>query len=192
MATFTKNMQYAYQIDKLSSTNYLIWNLKMQILLIRFEFWTVVDRSEFDPSSVDAALQTTWKLKNYETCFDLIFRCGDWQIQSARTLQISKEVWDKLKATYEQSNMVAQITIHKRFLSFSLSKSQLVHEFLKMRKHFKWHNHCWVLLLLSHKLYVLLLTLPLPWRPFITTQKTRPNQTLSNLIIKMLQEASMC
>jgi len=47
------------------------------MLLIRFEFWIVVDRSGFDPSSVDATLQTTRKLKNYETYFDLIFRCGD-------------------------------------------------------------------------------------------------------------------
>jgi hypothetical protein len=132
MATFTKNVQYAYQIDQLSSTNYLIWNLKMQILLIRFEFWTVVDRSEFDPSSVDATLQTTWKLKNYETCFDLIFRCGDWQIQSARTLQISKEVWDKLKAPYEQSNMVAQITIH--FFLFLFQNLNLSMNF------WKWEN----------------------------------------------------
>jgi len=68
-------------------------------------------------------------LKNYKTHFDLIFHCGDRQIQLARTLQTSKEVWDKLKATYEQSSMVTQTTIHKRLVSLSLSKSQVVHEF---------------------------------------------------------------
>jgi hypothetical protein len=59
METSTKNLQCAYQIDKLSSTNYLIWNVKMQRLLIRFEFWTMVNQSELDPSSVDVTLQTT-------------------------------------------------------------------------------------------------------------------------------------
>lgn len=136
MTTSTNNMQCAYQIDKLFSTNYLIWNVKMQMLFIRFEFWTMVDQIVFDPCSVDATLQTTRKLRNYKTRFDLIFHCGDWQIQSVRTLQTSKEVWDKLKATYEQSSMVAQIIIHKRFLSFSLSKSQLVHEFFENEKTF--------------------------------------------------------
>jgi hypothetical protein len=85
MATSINNMQCAYQIDKLFSTNYLIWNVKMQMLLTRFEFWNVVDWNEFDPSSVDDTLQTTWKLKNYETHFNLTFHCGDWQIQLART-----------------------------------------------------------------------------------------------------------
>ncbi len=80
-------------------------------------------------------MQTTWKLKNYKTRFELIFHCGDWQIQLVRTLQTSKEVWDKLKATYEQSSMVAQTTIHKRLVSLSLSKSQLVNEFFE-----EWEN----------------------------------------------------
>ncbi len=79
----------------------------MQMLLIRFEFWTMVDQSEFDPSSVDATLQTTWKLKNYKSKFDLIFHGGDWQIRLTKTLKTSKEVCNKLKATYEQSSMVA-------------------------------------------------------------------------------------
>ncbi len=135
METSTNNLQCAYQIDKLSNINYLIWNVKMQMLLIRVEFWTMVNQSELDPSSVDVTLQTTWKLKNYKTHFDLIFHCGDRQIQLVRTLQTSKEVWDKLKATYEQSSMVAQKTIHKRLVSLSLSKSQLVHEFFE-----EWEN----------------------------------------------------
>jgi hypothetical protein len=59
METFTNNLQCAYQIDTLSSTNHLVWNVKMQMLLIRFEFWTMVDQSELDPSSVEAPLQTT-------------------------------------------------------------------------------------------------------------------------------------
>jgi hypothetical protein len=59
METSTNNLQCAYQIDKLSNINYLIWNVKMQMLLIRVEFWTMVNQSELDPSSVDVTLQTT-------------------------------------------------------------------------------------------------------------------------------------
>ncbi len=72
---------------------------------------------------------------NYKARFDLIFHCGDWQIQLIKTLQTSKELWDKLKATYEQYSMVAQKKIHKRLVSLSFSKSQLANEFFK-----EWEN----------------------------------------------------
>jgi hypothetical protein len=77
----------------------------MQMLFSWFELWTVVDENDPNPRIANVASQATWKLKDSKACFDLILHCSDQQIQLVGTLKTSKEVWDKLKATYEQSSM---------------------------------------------------------------------------------------
>jgi len=45
----------AYYIPPLSVSNYAIWSIKIEMLLIHFELWSVVDGSEAKPTSSDVA-----------------------------------------------------------------------------------------------------------------------------------------
>jgi hypothetical protein len=152
MATTTSNVQSAYQIDKLSSSKCLIWNVKMQMLLNRFELWTMVDKNDPNPRIANVALQATWKLKDSKACFDLILHYSDQQIQLVITLKVSKEVWEKLKATYEQSSMQHKQQFTKDLCHFLYQSFNLHNFFWKNGKLFQMKQLLLVLHLLDPKI----------------------------------------
>ena len=53
----------AYNIPPLTASNYASWSIKIEMLLVRSELWSIVDGTEAGPASSDAAGLTAWQLK---------------------------------------------------------------------------------------------------------------------------------
>lgn len=54
----------AYNILPLSALNYASWSIKIEMLLIRSELWSIVDNTEPAPHSSDVAGLAAWRLKD--------------------------------------------------------------------------------------------------------------------------------
>jgi len=104
----------AYIIPPLSAENYATWSIKIEMLLIRFELWQVVDGSKADLGLSNPATHSAWKLKDSKARSDINFHCGEKQIISLKSLGSAKEVWDRLKQIYERSNKGSQVHLHKK------------------------------------------------------------------------------
>jgi hypothetical protein len=72
----SNNPQRIYSIDKLTSQNYPIWSIQLEMLLIQNELWGVVNGTKSNPSSAVVAY-TTWKIKDSKARSDIILHCGN-------------------------------------------------------------------------------------------------------------------
>jgi hypothetical protein len=59
--------------------NYFTWNIKVEMLLVHFDLWSVVDRSEVDLGPNDPAIQLTWKFKDSKACVSILLHSGEKQ-----------------------------------------------------------------------------------------------------------------
>jgi hypothetical protein len=54
----------AYNISPLTIDNYATWSIKVEMLLIHFALWSVVDSNEMDPGTIDGVVHLAWKSKD--------------------------------------------------------------------------------------------------------------------------------
>lgn len=188
MASSTVNRSYI--IPPLSASNYASWSIKIEMLLICSELWSVVDGTEPIPTSSDAAGLTAWQLKDSKARSDILLHCGlGQQLIALRPLKTSKEVWDRLKQTYEKSNKASQVQLHKQLCHMIMSDNEDVVAFLES----------WQALLQeaaisscifseAQQVNLLLGALPESWSAFVTTQGGLADLTFVNLLSNILQQ----
>lgn len=116
MTTPTSDLNRASIVEKLNGTHYGMWKIKIEMLLIRNDCFSVINGTYPDPGPGDPVLQGTWKVKDDKARADLILHCGNAQIQLVRSLTTAKAVWDKLQSTYELTDLASQVSIYKRLL----------------------------------------------------------------------------
>jgi len=106
-------------------------------------------------------------------------------------LKTSKEIWDKLKATYECCNKVLKLSCFKKLFNLTMSDGQIVPKNLEDFQG-ALDKVVVVGLTFNDQEVILLLAILLnSWRAFVTTQGSVPNLSLPNHIANILQEDSM-
>ena len=183
-----------YKLDKLSNTNYRIWSIKMQMLLIRAETWDVVNGTNVDPGAdpTVAAQHAAWLLSDSKARSDIILNCGDLQIQLIHLLPSAKAMWDTLKASYDHVDVATQIHTQKRLVTMQMQEEDRVPDFLD-----RWQSvlddtvSAGLVIPALQQVTLLLTALPSSWRSFVTTQSSLAGLTLPALIGKILPEDAM-
>jgi hypothetical protein len=66
-----------YQIDKLNCMNYNTCSIRLHMLLMRNEFWGVVDRFKPNPRASNIAWHIAWKLKDCKAQVNKIIHYND-------------------------------------------------------------------------------------------------------------------
>ncbi|MCO5595626.1 hypothetical protein L7F22_049671 [Adiantum nelumboides] len=178
----------SYQLDKLSSTNYLTWATRVTLLLKRAALWDIVSGTTPKPAANDADSLA----KDLQAQSELMLHLGDRQVQMVRRCQSSPEIWAFLRSTYHHEDLITRVTALKKLLLAVLTKHQDISKFLD-----DWRtlldNALLSGLLLDDSLQAMLLlaALPTSWRPFITTQASVVGLTVETLIARILQEDAM-
>eukprot|EP00249_Psilotum_nudum_P037083 c9436_g1_i1 orf=66-620(-) len=183
MVANVQHIQRSYQIEKLNSSNYNIWAVKMEMLLVHSELWQYVNGNEPQPTPVIAAGDaantpptnqaaiTQWNLVDSKARSNIILHCCDRQIQLVSALPTSRDVWQKLCATYEHSDVVSQVTLLRRLMQLMLVYCRSVTEFLE-----EWQGlldeaaRTGLTFSDIQQVTMLLASLPDSWRSFVTTQ----------------------
>lgn len=104
MTSASTTTSRAYSIPPLTASNYSTWSIKVEMLLIRSELWSVVDGTEAVPPSSDVVGLAAWQLKDAKARSHILLHCGEKQLISLHTLKTSKEIWARIKQLYEKSN----------------------------------------------------------------------------------------
>jgi hypothetical protein len=181
--------QRSYNIPPLTAANYSSWSIKIEMLLIRSELWSVVDDTEASPPSDDIIGFTAWKLKDSKARSEILLHCGEKQLIALRPLATSKIVWDRLKQIYEKSNKASQVQLHKQLCRMTMSDNDDVVVFLES----------WQALLQeaaisgctftdAQQVNLLLGALPDSWSAFVTTQGGLADLTFVGLLSNILQQ----
>ncbi|KAG8147581.1 hypothetical protein E2320_000220, partial [Naja naja] len=80
-------------VSRLNETNYLSWNVKMEMYLRREELWTIV-------TNPLAVLDDGDQRKNEKALASIILALEDSQLIHVRGLQSAKEFWEALRSVY--------------------------------------------------------------------------------------------
>ncbi|MCO5600644.1 hypothetical protein L7F22_054759 [Adiantum nelumboides] len=178
----------SYQLDKLSSTNYLTWATRVTLLLKRAALWDIVSDTTPKPAANDADCLA----KDLQAQSELMLHLGDRQVQMFRRCQSSPEIWAFLRSTYHHEDLITRVTALKKLLLAVLTEHQDISKFLD-----DWRTlldnallSCF-LLDDSFQAMLLLAALPTSWRTFITTQASVVGLTVETLIARILQEDAM-
>ncbi|MCO5601917.1 hypothetical protein L7F22_056043 [Adiantum nelumboides] len=157
----------SYQLDKLSSTNYLTWATRVTLLLKQVALWDIVSGTTPKPAADDA----DWLAKDLQAQSKLMLHLGDRQVQMVRCCQSSPKIWAFLRSTYHHEDLITRVTALKKLLLAVLTKHQDISKFLD-----DWRtlldDALLSGLLLDDSLQAMfpLAALPTSWHPFITTQ----------------------
>jgi len=131
MASASSRASQAYSIPPLTASNYSTWSIKIEMLLIRSELWSVVDGTEATPASSNVASLEAWQLKDAKARSDILLHYGEKQLISLRPLKTSKEIWARIKQLYEKSNKASQVNLHKKQCHMTMSDTDDVINFLE-------------------------------------------------------------
>lgn len=71
----------SYRLDKLTGPNYLVWRVRMELMLQRAELWDVIGGEEEAPPDDDATGLALWKQKDRAARMEIIVHLGDRQVQ---------------------------------------------------------------------------------------------------------------
>lgn len=191
MAT-SNSIPKSYLLEKLTSSNYNIWSVKMELLLTLNDLFSIVNGKEPNPGSADVALQQVWQSKDAKARATIILHCGDKQIGLVKSLQTSTEVWDKLESTYKQTDLASQVTAQKKLTQLVMNEDTPIIAFIEEFQGVLEEVSNSGLIIPDDQQYVQLLGALAPsWRTFVTAQGSNTNKTLSNLISRILEEAAM-
>jgi hypothetical protein len=123
-----------YVVEKLNTTNYNSWSVKMELVLILNDYFRIVDGSEPNPgtaNSANFANQLTWKQKDSKARAIILSHCGEKQFSAVKRLATSKAVWDKLKETYQQIDLAIQVTAQKKLSQLHITEDTPILEFIE-------------------------------------------------------------
>lgn len=117
---------------------------------------------------------------------------GEKQLSLVKKLTTSKAVWDKLKATYQQTDLATQVTAQKKLSQLVMTEDTQIVDFIEEFQGILGELSVSGLDIPKDEQYVHLLGALLPsWRPFVSSQGANTNRTLSNLTAKSLEESAM-
>ena len=133
-STSTNTFSKPYLVKKLTTTNYNSWSVKMELVLILNDYFSIVDGSEVDPgtSTTEAqASQILWKYKDSKARATIMLHFGDKQFSVVKHLKSSKAIWDKLKETYQQTDIATQVIAQKKLSQLIMSEDTPISEFIE-------------------------------------------------------------
>lgn len=107
----------------LNNSNYSTWKVRMQMLLIRDDYWFAIDEPKPEPVS------TSWKQANQKALATIVLGLSDNQMQLVKNVTSAKDAWVKLKAHHESATMTSRVSLLKRICNLNMTEDQ------EMEKH---------------------------------------------------------
>ncbi|MCO5586758.1 hypothetical protein L7F22_040700 [Adiantum nelumboides] len=180
-----------YRLDKLMGPNYLVWRVRMELLLQRAELWDVViGGAENAPPTTDDVGLARWQQKDLVARMKIIVHLGDPQVQLVRALSTFNAIWKLLRSSYEHTDLISQVTLLKRLVNSTMNEGQSTIQFIDDWQKILYDGAIAVLIILENlQSKLLLAALPPSWKAFTTTQSSSTTDLqLQGFISKIIQE----
>ncbi|KAG8139167.1 hypothetical protein E2320_001935 [Naja naja] len=173
-----------FLVSWLNETNYLSWNVKMEMYLQREELWTIVliHREVLDGGD---------QRKNEKALASIILALEDSQMIHVRGLWSMKECWEVLHSVYVRETASSKVLLTKRLYKaqLKLEESMSIH-LQNMRRTFLELEERGMTFTEAHKVYVVLSSLDSSWDILVTTLESMQKQDLTMVYLtgRLLEE----
>lgn len=104
-------------IPLLNNNNYSTWKVRMQMLLIRDDYWFVIEEPTPD------LVPNSWKRENQKALETIVLFLSDNQMHLVKDVTTAK-VWLKLKAYHESETMTSRVFLLKRICNLNMTEGQ--------------------------------------------------------------------
>ncbi|KMQ86371.1 retrovirus-related pol polyprotein from transposon tnt 1-94, partial [Lasius niger] len=104
-----------FRIEPLKKDNYDTWKIQVRALLIKNDGWGYVDGTTVKPATGADAI-AAWISADSKAMSDLILLIAPEELKHIKSCTTSKEVWDKLKTTYESQGPARKAMLLKRLI----------------------------------------------------------------------------
>lgn len=130
---YSRNMasNSAYNIEKLSDSNYESWKFQMRSVLIVNDLWSYVSGE----TTFTEQNEAEWKVKDAKALAMIMLSVSKNQLAHIKRARISKEAWMELQKVHESKGPVRKAVLYKQLYRMrkdtSQSMTQYVHAFTR-------------------------------------------------------------
>ena len=163
----------------------------MTLLFKQAKLWKIVDGSEEKPEEDDLTFET-WEEKDLAAQLEIMTHLEDQQADSIRKCKTSHEMWNELQNEFEPKTDGNQVMTLNSLVTLKMENEDDMLLFINSWK--KKLDDCLTSgVEITQKLQRLLLlgALPTSWSTFVTTQNSKKDITLADLINSIRQEEAM-
>ena len=123
------SMSGRIDVENFAGTNFEMWKLKMENLLIDRDLWDAVDENKFRPT--DPTLAAQYDVTN-KKAKGLIRLClVDSPLINAHEEPIVEKLWKKLSEIYQEKSLVNKIFLRKKLYSLRMEEGGHISEHLE-------------------------------------------------------------
>ncbi|KAG8147954.1 hypothetical protein E2320_001412 [Naja naja] len=162
-----------FLVSQLNETNYLSWNVKMEMYLQWEELWTIV-------TNPPAVLDDGDQRKNEKALASIILALEDSQLIHVRGLQSAKECWVALHSVYVRETVGSKVLLTRRLYKAQLKPGECMSTHLQnMRRTFLELEERGMTFTEANKVYVVLSSLDSSWNVLVTSLESMQEQDLT-------------
>ncbi|KAG8139411.1 hypothetical protein E2320_002176 [Naja naja] len=169
-----------FLVSQLNETNYLSWNVKMEMYLQREELWTIV-------TNPLAVLDDGDQRKNKKALGSIILALEDSQLIHVRDHQSVKECWEALCSVCMRETVCSKVLLTRRLYKAQLKPGESMSTYLQnMRRAFLELEERGMTFTEAHKVYVVLSS----WDVLVTNLESIQEWDLTNAYLtdQLLEE----
>ena len=107
-------------VEKFSSTNFEMWKLKMEDLLVDQDLWDAVDENKF--RSTDPTLATQYDVTDRKDKGLIRLCLADSILINVHEEPTAKNLWKKLSEIYQAKSLVNKIFLRKKLYSLIMEE----------------------------------------------------------------------
>lgn len=156
----------SYRIEPLNGENYHTWRIQMQDILAELELWEYVSGDNTLPT--DTAQQSAWRKKDAKALRAIRLRIAKDVLVYAQDAKTSKEAWDTLAETFQESGPIGIIEARRKLFRAQCPEGGDIEEHLRKLRSYRSELHALGQTLSDADFSMIILTsLPDSWNPFI-------------------------
>lgn len=122
-------MDTKIQIEKLNRFNYFTWKLKMELLLIKEDLWTVIT-SERDTSTRRA--EANWDLRDNKARALIGLSIENNQLVHIRNKNSALEVWNSLREAHSKDTLTNRVSLYKQIALLKMKNGDKIEQHIDL------------------------------------------------------------
>lgn len=121
-------MSLSFQIDKLGESNYDVWSMTMQSVLVTSDLWDIVSGDSVKP---EAALDSMrWEKTDKKARACIILNVKPSQLLHIKNCVTSLQTWNKLKEVHMPDGPIQQVQLYQKLLRLRMQQGDSVLDYV--------------------------------------------------------------
>lgn len=121
-------MSLSFQIDKLGESNYDVWSMTMQSVLVTSDLWDIVSGDSVKPEAAPDSMRWEKTDKKARAC--IILNVKPSQLLHIKNCVTSLQTWNKLKEVHMPDGPIQQVQLYQKLLRLRMQQGDSVLDYV--------------------------------------------------------------